>query len=93
MSEELLKEENTLPVEEQHEAVVPAESVTQEQAAPAPEDVSVESVEETEAITPVATREEVIARLQEMVSDISLAHRLIGGANSPLNNSLRGVEF
>ena len=75
MSEELLKEENTLPVEEQHEAVVPAESVTQEQAAPAPEDVSVESVEETEAITPVATREEVIARLQEMVSDISLAKR------------------
>jgi len=32
-------------------------------------------VEEKEAMTPVSSREEIIARLQEMVSDISLAKR------------------
>ena len=75
MSEEL-NTENTLEAKAE---VAPVEPIVEKEAEIEAPAESVESVEEKEedkeAIAPVSSREEIIARLQEMVSDISLAKR------------------
>ena len=72
MSEEL-KTENTLdPVDEVK--VAPVESVKEQEEVESPAE-PVQNEEKEEAVSQVSTREEIIARLQEMVGDISLAKR------------------
>ena len=74
MSEEL-NTENTLEAKAE---VAPVEPIVEKEAeveAPAESVESVEDEGEKEVIAPVSSREEIIARLQEMVSDISLAKR------------------
>ena len=74
MSEEL-NTENTLEAKAE---VAPVEPIVEKEAeveAPAESVESVDEEEEKEVIAPVSSREEIIARLQEMVSDISLAKR------------------
>ena len=79
MSEELNTEKTLEPVEEikaevekEQAEVAPVEPVKVEEEVESPaEPVQ----EEKEAGAPVTSREEIIARLQEMVSDISLAKR------------------
>jgi hypothetical protein len=74
MSEEL-NAENTLEAKAE---VAPVEPIVEKEAeveAPAESVESVDEEEEKEVIAPVSSREEIIARLQEMVSDISLAKR------------------
>ena len=73
MSEEL-KTENTLePVDEVKAA--PVEPIKDQEEVESPAEPVQEQEKEEEAASPVSTREEIIARLQEMVSDISLAKR------------------
>ena len=72
MSEEL-KTENTLePVEETKAA--PVEPVKEQEEVVSPAEPVQEEVKE-EAVSQVTTREEIIARLQEMVGDINIAKR------------------
>ena len=73
MSEEL-KTENTLePVDEVKAA--PVEPIKDQEEVESPAEPVQEQEKEEEAASPVSTREEIIARLQEMVGDISLAKR------------------
>ena len=79
MSEEMNTENTLEPVDEVKAEVDPVEPIVEKEAEVEAPAESVESVEEKEedkeAIAPVSSREEIIARLQEMVSDISLAKR------------------
>ena len=75
MSEELNTEKTLEPVEEikaevekEQAEVAPVEPVVEKEA-------EAEAPVESESVAPATTREEIIARLQEMVSDISLAKR------------------
>lgn len=73
MSEEL-KTENTLePVDEVKAA--PVEPIKEQEEVESPAEPVQEQEKEEVAVSPVSTREEIIARLQEMVGDISLAKR------------------
>ena len=71
MSEEL-KTENTLEPAEEVKAA-PVEPIKEQEEVESPAEPVQE--EKEEAVSPVSTREEIIARLQEMVGDISLAKR------------------
>ena len=79
MSEEMNTENTLEPIDEVKAEVAPVEPIVEKEAEIEAPAESVESVEEKEedkeAIAPVSSREEIIARLQEMVSDISLAKR------------------